>query len=237
VEDRRHPQHRRDLPNRALILEPKRKQEAIRRFQLVERLPKRVHQLLPPESCVSVGRRRRGQPIRIDFGDDEILEAAARHLLGTPDVVVGSWAAITVAVMIQQKPPRDDDEPRREPGFGARRVSTQPAAVVRTERLEHMRVAIQRGVTIARERATRVQNDAAVRSDKLCPGLLPLGAVGRVQEAGEFSRRVGWLPEVVRRGVPTPVGGVLAAHLTDGRPRVALGHSAARIMGRPSSDA
>jgi hypothetical protein len=191
VEDSRHPQHRRDLPNRALILEPEREQEAIRRFQLVEGLPKCVRQLLPPESCVSVGRRSGGQPIRIDFGGDEIFEAAAGHLLGASGLVLGSRAAVTVAVMIQQKPPRDHDEPRREPASGARRIATQAAAVVRTERLEHMGVAIQRGVTIARERPTRVQNDAAVRSDELCPGLLALGAIGRVKEARERWRRVG----------------------------------------------
>jgi hypothetical protein len=78
--------------------------------------------------------------------------------------------------------------------------------MIRPQGLEHVRVAVHRGVAVASQRPAGVEYDAAVVSDERRPRLLPGGVVRRIEKARERRRRAGLLPAVVGRGVRTSVG-------------------------------
>jgi hypothetical protein len=209
VERSRHPQLGGDLAHGAAVLEAERQEQTVSRLELVERATECVQQLSVPERRVGASGRARSQAIRVYLGGDEVLELASSGVLGTPGIVLAARTPVAAAVIIQKQPSRDDDQPGREPRPGTRRVRAQATVVIRPQGLKDVRVAIQCGVTIARQRATGVEEDAAVRRDERGPRVLPCDVVRRIEKARERRGEVGLLPEVVGRGVPTSAGWAL----------------------------
>ncbi len=105
------PEGPRNLPHRALILEPKREQQAIGSIQLFERSTECQLQLLSANAGIGFVIRVTYQPVGLDFVGDEIFEPSACQVFLLPILIFATRASVTLAKVIVHQSSSDDDEP------------------------------------------------------------------------------------------------------------------------------
>jgi len=233
VKDGRHAEKPGDLANGPLVLEPERKEEAVRRLELAERLPERSRQFLPADPSVGTGVGGGRQDIGVDLRDDEILDPPPHGVLRDALLVIAARAAVPLSLVVTNETPSDDDEPGRETRASVRSVSAEPGAPIVAQRSQHEGVGIHRRVPVAQERAANMEQDAAVSSDEVRPGFIRLSAALGFEgcEQALERRRTNRRNGVVARISPRVTAETTIMRAQDGGREFAPSHLGARARG------
>jgi len=111
MEYAREPESLPNLPYRALVLEPKREQQAVGSIQLFDRSSECELELLSPNSGIGLVIRLTHQAVGLDFVGDEIFESSACPVFLLAILIFTTRASVTLAKVIVHESSGDDDEP------------------------------------------------------------------------------------------------------------------------------
>ena len=100
-----------DLAHRTFVLEAEREEQSIGGIQLLERSGKRALELLLANGSVGLALRFTEQLVGVNCLANKILESSPRSLILLTLYVVTARATVTLAEVIENQPPSDDDQP------------------------------------------------------------------------------------------------------------------------------
>jgi hypothetical protein len=99
-----------------------------------------------------------------------------------------------VSEVVQAQSSGYDDEPGRELGALIGDVGPKTAEVVAAELLQQVGIRVHRGVIVAAQCSSRVQQQAAMRLEKRLPSHLASRGIGGLEETGQLLGEQGDLP-------------------------------------------
>jgi hypothetical protein len=178
----------RDLSGGEIILEPQSKQQPVGRIEAGEAGGQRARQFSRAKLRLRIAARVAMQLIDVERFAHMVDEPPSRGVRLARAFSVILQAPVSLALMIEAEAPGDHHEPRGELGTSIVGVHAQTATVIGAEMLEQVRVAIHRGVVVARHTASRVKQQAAVGLDERAPRRI----ARRRTRGGEERGQLGW---------------------------------------------
>jgi len=123
---------------------------------------------------------------RVELLGEEINESPT-HRVCLVTLVPGAMSApVPLAHPVQAESPRHHHEPGRKLAVTLGRVGSQTVKVIAAELLQQVGVRVHGGVIVAAQRASRVQQQSAMRFKKRLPSGLSGRGVSSLEEVGQF---------------------------------------------------
>ncbi len=168
------------------VRESQLEEEPITRLETHEGGQERTVQLACPELGLGVGvcgvRKLRG----VELLGEEINESPTHPVCFVTLLPRAVSAPVLLADAVQAQSTRHHHKPGRKLAVTLGGVSSQTVEVVAAELLQQVGVRVHRGVIVAAQRASRVQQQSAMRFKKRLPTRVSGRGVCSLEEVGQF---------------------------------------------------
>ena len=143
-------------------------------------------QLVSPKLRLGVVACGIGKLGGVELLGEEINESPTRFVCPATRLPRAGSTPVPLAHAVQAQSTRHHHEPGRKLGVTLGRVCSQTVEIVAAELLQQVGVPVHRRVIASAQRASRIQQQSAMRPNKRLPSRFARGGVGGLEEVGQF---------------------------------------------------